>query len=122
MRKTFTALALSAVLIPAAVIAGGHFGEQRLEHRVERMSAQLQLDPAQQTELRTILEQQQAQRRALREQTRARIDAVLTEEQRSKLAQWREQRAKAFCEKRRDGQHQHGPQHPYGEHHGRHAG
>jgi Spy/CpxP family protein refolding chaperone len=122
MKKSLTALALAAALIPVAVLAGGQFGEKRLDYRVERMTEQLQLDTAQQAEVRKILQEQQAQRRALREQTRERIDATLTDEQRAKLAEWREQRAKRFCDKRRNDAHRHGPHHPYGEHVGRHAG
>lgn len=122
MKKTFIAAALGAVLIPAAVIAGGHFGEQRLEQRLEHMTSGLQLDEAQQAELRNIFEEQRAQHQALREQTRERIDATLTDAQRAKLAEWREQRAKRFCDKRRNDGHRHGPHRPHGEHLGRHAG
>jgi len=106
MKKTVTALALGAILIPAAVFAGSHFSEQRQEHRLERMTEHLQLTTQQQTEVRRIMDEQQDKRRALHDETRQRIAAVLTGEQRTKAQALREQRRKGFCD--HHGKHPHG--------------
>lgn len=100
MKKTVAALLIGATLIPAAVIAGGHFGQ----HRFERMSEQLQLSEQQQTEVQKILEEERQQHRDLRDKSRERISAVLNDEQRAKLEQLREQRGKRFCDRDHDGE------------------
>lgn len=117
MKKTVTALALSAILIPAAVIAGGHYGD-RGEHRAERMAEYLQLNDQQRTEVQKIFDEQRAKRQAQREQmrqeTRAQLDKVLTPEQQAK---WQEMRDRRMARCDRDGK-------GYGHHHGddRHEG
>jgi periplasmic protein CpxP/Spy len=92
--------------------------EQRIEKRVERMDARLDLSDAQVAQLRTVLREDQAriqqsreamkaattdaQRQAAREQmvanfktAKERVDAILTEEQRTKMkAQLKEGRSK----------------------------
>lgn len=108
MKKTIAAITLGAVLIPAAVIAGGHYGG----HRFERMSEHLQLNEQQQAEVKKIFEEQREERRAMREKTRERISAVLTEEQRAKWDAMRDQRRKRFCG--HDGKG-HDPHHEHGE-------
>lgn len=113
MKKTVAALALGAILIPAAVIAGGHYGE----HRAERMAEQLQLTEQQQTEMKKIYEEQHEQRRALREQTHKRLNDILTPEQQAKWQQLRDERRKRFCD--RGGRHGMGHHHDgEGFHHG----
>jgi Spy/CpxP family protein refolding chaperone len=102
MKKTVTALTLGAILIPAAVFAGNHFGghyfgERHDGHRLARMAEHLQLSEQQQTQVQQIFTEQRDKRTALREETRSRIDAVLSEEQRAKVQTWREQRHKGFC-------------------------
>ena len=106
MKKTVAALALGAIIIPAAVIAGSHFGAQHDGHRLARMAEHLQLSEQQQADVQKIFAEQHDKRMALRDETRSRIDAVLTEEQRAKVQAFREQRQKAFCDK-----HGMGPQH-----------
>ena len=98
MKHKITALLLGATLIPAVVIAGGHFGEKRDGHRLERMTEHLQLNEQQQAEVKQILDAQREQRRALREETQQRIQSVLSEEQRATMAKHREQRRKRSCD------------------------
>lgn len=57
------------------------------EERLERMTQHLDLTTDQQTQIRAILEEQSAAREAQRIETRQRIDAVLTEEQRAERDQ-----------------------------------
>jgi Spy/CpxP family protein refolding chaperone len=103
MKKTVAALALGAILIPAAVIAGGHYGEHRGEHHAERMTEQLQLTEQQQTEMKKIYAEQREQRRALRKQTQKRFHDMLTPEQQAKWQRLRDERRQRFCD--RDGKH-----------------
>jgi hypothetical protein len=66
---------------------------------MERMTRTLDLTPEQQTEIRTILEEQRARELQERQDLQARIDAVLTSEQRERIEEQRETR----MEKRLDG-------------------
>ena len=106
MKKTVAALALSAILIPAAVIAGSYSGD-RGEHRAERMAQHLQLDEQQRAEMQTIFAEQREQRRAMREamrsQTQERISKVLTPEQQAKWQAFRENRKHRACNHRGKG-------------------
>lgn len=71
----------------------GHHSMPSVEQRIERMTTELQLDEKQRTKLTKIMSQADQKRQALhqqlkqlREDSRKQIDAVLTEEQRQKLA------------------------------------
>jgi len=101
MKKTIVALMLSATLIPAAVFAGSHYGD-KIEHRVERMTEQLQLNEQQRVEVQKIFEEQYEKKRAMREQmraeTQARIGKVLTPEQQAQWQQQREARKQRACD------------------------
>ena len=71
------------------------------ERMVEHMSRQLDLTDDQRARLETIFEEQGEKMRDLRDETRQRIDGVLTEEQRAKAEQLREQRQEKW-EARKD--------------------
>lgn len=109
----------------------GHFAERMLspeamERRIARMTEHLSLDAHQVTELREILTASRTQAeslrtsttttgparreafRALMEQTRTRIDAILTDAQRAQFAQMRAQRRARF-EARHGHGHRGGP-------------
>jgi Spy/CpxP family protein refolding chaperone len=64
----------------------------RIDRRMERMTAGLNLTEAQQQEIRGILEQRRAGQLTSRDQTHAAIAAVLDPQQRAQLDQWRAQR------------------------------
>ena len=98
MKKTLAVLALGAILIPAAVLAGGHYGDHRGEKRIGRMTEELQLSDQQRAEIEKIFQAQQEQRRALREQTREQIGNVLTPEQKKKWEQHMEERRQHRCD------------------------
>jgi Spy/CpxP family protein refolding chaperone len=62
------------------------------ETRIERMTERLDLTPEQQVEIRTILEEQRALADQQRQETRARIGAVLTPEQLARIDERRQVR------------------------------
>jgi len=118
MKKTVAALALSAILIPAAVIAGSHYGD-RGENRAERMAEHLQLSEQQQSEVQKIFEEQRAkrkeQRQQMRTETQARLNKVLTPEQQAKWQEYRKDRKDRFCDKHGKGErYEHGKGDRYG--------
>lgn len=84
--QTLTAIALGISLVAATGAAwSGHPGAPggRAEENFDRMVEALKLTPEQQTQVRTILQEQRAEIDRLRAQTRQRIDAVLTDAQRA---------------------------------------
>lgn len=117
MKKTVTALALSAILIPAAVFASSHYGD-RGEHRAERMAERLQLTEQQQSEVQKIFDEQREKRREMRKEmrteTQQRLSKVLTPEQQAKWQEYRQARKDRFCDK-----HEKGERYEHGEGHGR---
>ena len=108
MKKTVAALALSAILIPAAVIAGSYYGD-RGEHRAERMAEHLQLNEQQQIEVQKIFDEQRAkrqdQRQQMRPETQERSGKVRTPEQQAKWQEYRQARKDRFCDKHGKGEH-----------------
>jgi periplasmic protein CpxP/Spy len=84
--QTLTAIALGislAVGTGAAWTAPPCDRQGRSEANFDRMVEALKLTPEQQTQVRTILQEQRAEVDRLRAQTRQRIDAVLTDAQRA---------------------------------------
>jgi Spy/CpxP family protein refolding chaperone len=111
MKKTVAALALGAILLPAAVIAGGHFGEHRADRKVDRMAEHLQLTEQQQAEVKDIFASQREKHMKLRDETHEKIQAILTEEQRATMAKHHEEREGRFCGKSWKGGHGEGYRH-----------
>lgn len=66
--------------------------EDRINRRVERLTARLNLSPEQQAQVRTILQEQSSQGAASWNETHNRIAAVLNDQQRAQFEQWRAQR------------------------------
>jgi Spy/CpxP family protein refolding chaperone len=86
--RNFALPAVAALtLATTAAVAGpwGHHGAfaRDTQSRIERMTEQLDLSEDQQRDVAAILEQQRAQRDLARQQARAEIDALLTDEQRT---------------------------------------
>lgn len=105
MKKTVLAIALS-LAIPAAVAVGlGSPGEAGVPRgpNVERLAQTLDLTDQQKTQLEAIFAEQGEKRRALREETRARMQEVLTAEQLTQLDEMRQHRkgrhGGKFCNK-----------------------
>lgn len=83
------ALGLTAVVGAASALAGPGWarGDRGAcpEDRLARMAQRYELTPEQQTQAKTILEEQGAAARRLHQETRKRIEGLLTEAQRSAL-------------------------------------
>lgn len=91
MKKTMIPLAASLALLIAGPVAaqppmggGALGGPSSAEQRLERMTEQLGLTAEQQASIAALFEAQASQRDPMRADFRARIDAVLTDEQRAK--------------------------------------
>lgn len=70
---------------------GGMRGDpvQRISRRLDFLTRELDLSAAQQAQVKSILEEQQATRTAMRGRTHGRISSLLTDTQRSKFDQMR---------------------------------
>ena len=105
MKKSFLAIALS-LAIPAAIAAGlaspDAVGPPRGPN-LDRLAQALNLTDQQKTDLKAIFADQGKKRRALREETRARMQEVLTAEQLAQLDEMRQSRKARhggkFCNK-----------------------
>ncbi len=62
---------------------------QRISRRLDFLTRELDLSAAQQAQVKSILEEQQATRTAMRGRTHGRISSLLTDTQRSKFDQMR---------------------------------
>ena len=107
MKKTFIALALAAVIPVAAYAAMEGQGGHARGDRLQRMTEVLNLDDSQQELMKKMLDEHKAERKAMREQMRARMDEILTPEQRAKREEMREQRR----ERRGERSHKRGGRH-----------
>ena len=106
MKKTLIAV-LCAAAIPVAAWASSdddHGRPDRAE-RMERMAQRLQLTDEQRAAMETLIEEQRAEREALRDRMRTRMAEVLTPEQRARMDEMREQRRDRWREKRHHGRH-----------------
>ncbi|SDX49359.1 hypothetical protein [Thiocapsa roseopersicina] len=91
-RTATLAFAVSAVMATSALAEPGGPDQDPstfTQQRIDRMTRSLDLTPEQQTEIRTILEEQRAQALQQREDTQARIGAVLTPEQQARIEEQR---------------------------------
>lgn len=86
MRKLFIVLG-SAALISASAVTFAQRGN--IGNMVERMTEKLQLNTTQVEQVTSIMEVQQQKRLALREDTKSKLSAVLTEEQLVKMEEMR---------------------------------
>ena len=100
MKKTLIALAFACAL-PAAFAGGQGMGPDGA--KLDRMAAALQLTDEQKARVKTLFDEHQVQRQAMREQMRARMAEVLTPEQLAKHDALREQHRGQW--KERHGRH-----------------
>ncbi len=82
MKKTILTLT-GAALIAASTLTLAERGNA--ERYVERMKEKLSLTDTQSEQVKTIMQEQHAKKQALRDETKSRVNAVLTEEQVAKL-------------------------------------
>ena len=94
MNKTLIAVALS-LAIPTAIATGlgaaGQYGPPRGPN-LERMTETLGLSEEQRARMETVVQAQGEKRKALREETRTLIRAILNEQQLAKMHEMRQSR------------------------------
>jgi protein CpxP len=101
MKKTLIAAAASAVILPVVILAApGHWAKHG-DHMIERMSEKLELTAEQKSQVEALFKEQHEKRKALHEETHARLTEILTNEQEAKLGQMREDRKQRWLEKRK---------------------
>lgn len=94
------ALVISAALtLPLIANAFPGDGEGPAEHRVERMSKELQLTPDQKSKLEVIFKEQHEKFRAIHEESHNRISQILTPEQSKKFEEMKKQHQQQRREK-----------------------
>ena len=76
----------------AAVFAVSEDASKHHEKHMQRMFSELQLTEDQQQQLRTVHEQHFGKMKALHEEKQEKVNAILTDEQRAKWQELREQR------------------------------
>lgn len=104
----FTTAALAGTANAATPAPGPHRHHGvNADRIVQHMNKDLNLSADQQSALKTIFQEQGQKMRALREQTRSKINQVLTPEQQAKAKQLREERIKKFKEKRAEWKKEH---------------
>lgn len=112
MKKTLIALVIATV---GATVAIGSYAsseryghhENRMEHRIERMTERLNLTVEQQGQIKSLFEQQQEAYKAARQQMQENIRSVLNDEQKTTFDEMRsrhEDRMKQRLAKH-DGEH-----------------
>ena len=107
MKKTFIALTLAAIIPAAAYAASYERGEHARGPHVERLAERLELSAEQQEKVRTLFEEQQAQREAMRAQMRGKMAEVLTPDQLAKMDAMRDQHREYRKDKRAHGKGRH---------------
>ncbi|MFK8067662.1 MAG: hypothetical protein AB8D52_05405 [Gammaproteobacteria bacterium] len=86
MRKLFVVLGGVTLLTASAV----SFAQRdHLNHFVERMTEKLQLNTTQVEQVTSIMEEQHAKKKALREETKTKLGAVLSDDQITKMEEMR---------------------------------
>ena len=103
MKKVTTlALALftSAALAGTAMAGPKHGPGPGSERMVKHMTEELNLSEQQQGQVKAIFDEQGKKMRALHDETKGKIDQVLTPEQKAKAKELREERIKHWKEKK----------------------
>lgn len=111
MKKMTTlvlALFTSAAIAGAANAAPSSHPATMANRIVDNMTRNLDLTAEQQTKLKAIFEEEGKKVRAVRADTRAKVDQVLTPEQKAKAKQLREERIKKWKERRQEWKKEHG--------------
>lgn len=104
MRKIIILLG-SAALITATSLT--YAQRDHVNHMVDRMVEKLELNTTQTEQVKSIMAEQQAKRQALREETKTKLQAVLTEEQMARMEEmhnrhkeWRADKGKKCLKKK----------------------
>ncbi|MCC1495309.1 hypothetical protein [Alcanivorax sp. 1008] len=101
MKKTLLALLIAAPLAATPLLANAQPDQDRFqEHALERMQKNLDLSAQQKTQIDKIFREHREEMEALRGKTHERVNAVLNEEQRAKMATMQEQRKERWEERK----------------------
>ncbi|MBT6277242.1 MAG: periplasmic heavy metal sensor [Chromatiales bacterium] len=98
MKRTLIAIIVTTLCAAGFAVQAGPRGgdeanaEKRIERRIDKMSERLGLDANQRAAVESLMREQMEKRRAFREESKARMDEILTEEQRAQLDQIRTER------------------------------
>ena len=107
MKKILIPLLL---VLPLSAMAGAdRHGdrEEMMAKHMERVAEELELNDAQRKEIRVIFEDHRSKMKALRESTEARVNGVLTPEQRKKKDAMQEKRREKWEERKEKWQEKH---------------
>ena len=85
MKTTLLGLALGICLTPVAIQASPKHGDHHHQHMLERMDKELDLTDEQRKEVKDLFQSHHAKFKALREETHARLENILDDEQQLKL-------------------------------------
>jgi Spy/CpxP family protein refolding chaperone len=101
MKKTIAILLASAGLVTGALAYANHPGEdgKHGEMRLQHMKEELNLTADQEAKIRAIFQKQQEKMKAIHEQTRDSIAAVLTADQKAKFERKQEERQEKIHER-----------------------
>lgn len=103
MKKLMLALLIAAPLVGAPLLASAQPDHDRFqEHALERMQSNLNLSEQQKTEIDKIFSEHREKMQTLRSQTHERVNSVLNEEQRAKMATMHEQRKEKWQERKKE--------------------
>ncbi|MEE4251092.1 MAG: hypothetical protein V2I38_10925 [Alcanivoracaceae bacterium] len=103
MKKLILALFIAAPLIGSPLVASAQPDYDRFqEHALERMQKNLDLSEQQKTEIDKIFSEHREKMQALRTQTHERVNGVLNEEQRAKMATMHEQRKEKWEDRKKE--------------------
>jgi len=85
MKITLLGLALGICFIPVAIQASPKHEDHHHQHMLERMDKELELTDEQRNQVKALFESQHAKFKMLREETHARLENILDDEQEAKL-------------------------------------
>ncbi|MGZ5012747.1 MAG: Spy/CpxP family protein refolding chaperone [Methylobacter sp.] len=101
MNKKIITIALALALPLTVAAAPGDKGDFEGDHanRVERLAKNLDLNAEQKSKVEVIFKEQHEKLKAIHEETRARLQAVLTKEQMTKMDEMKKQRHEKWQKK-----------------------
>lgn len=101
MKTTLVALILTAFMTPAMSHDKDHDHEHgKGQHMMERLDKALELSDEQRQQVEAVFAEQHAKHKALRDETKGRLNEILDDEQQARLKQLRAERKARWQEKR----------------------
>ncbi len=104
-KQVLTTLLAASVLFSASALYAEHHKEKsvesRVEHKVEKMTKHLELTPEQQEQIKPIIAEKLAKMKAAQTESHTKIEAILTDEQKAKVAEHKGKKFKQCKDKRK---------------------